>query len=325
MKKRYILTFLIPLILAAIIAYVLTPSVGKTFLSRLSKFESSTCYYEVKITYGPNAGPKERQKIKQYKQGNKYFAKYYIDRDLPLLVNVNGNEVKFGTAEITSKTTLDKLKLQHNLFAMDKLSVDDINRNSITRDRNSNEDRYYAKLNDGTRIVVTFDARGKLSRIEYNPFQYTTTLVGVDKKLGSVVVEIQNLDENMNLDSSYILQSGGLQVSYEELKKAIAEDYFDYDGAEEAFTELKLALGNEDVSDGDYEEEEDYSEDSEPVESTEDEVVEQQPIEPANVPGNIEEDFTGVDESGGPNINFEVLDNQPTEGFDREIPPEFEG
>ncbi len=325
MKKRYILTFLIPMILAALIALAMTPDVAKTLSSKLSKFDKSSCYYEVKISYTGDGAQKERQKISQYKDGDKYFAQYYINRDVPLLVNVSGNEVKFGTAHITSSVPVNKLKAQHNVFMMDKLTAEDINKDSVKRDRSTDEDKYLAKLNDGTNIVVVFDNRGKLSRIEYKNLQFTTNLINSDKKLGSVTIEILNLDNAADLDKSFILPSNAIKVSYDEINKSIETDSFEYDGAEDAFADLKRVFnkdGGDMLPEDGYASDEEY-EAEDTFESNIEETVEDNFDEPS--PENLNEDFSGVEESNGPVIHFEELENQPEDGFEPEVPPDFEG
>ncbi len=312
MKRRYILTFLIPIILAAVIAYIMTPNAKQSLITKLTDFENrDNIFYEVAISY-PQETRSAAQKMEQYKFGGKYYAKYYQNGYIPVIVNTSDNEVKFGTEFISSTLSTAQLKEENNVFMMDKLSVSDIKKDSVKRDKNANEDKYFATLNDGTDIEVTFGKKGVLSKVVYKNVVYVPAILNLGSKSGDVCIEISGVRNVTEISKDFIVPAKTINVSSEELKAAVINDNFEYEGGEEAFENFKRVfnidsniISEEEYTDGENQEEM-------PEEVTEDSIH------------DVEEDFSNVEESEEPQIDFEMLDNHDQSGLEPETPPDFE-
>ncbi len=265
MKKRYILTFLIPIILAAIIALILTPSAKDSCVKNLTKFNNLPyVYYTVQINT-----PEGEQQIQQYKAGDVYLAKYYIGKE-PLMIIDKKGSLRFGVNSLAVSSSVEDSKAANSVFWLDKLSVDDIDKNSIKRVSESNENKFSAKLNNGTDIELIFDKAGMVSKIVYKNISYLLQLYPLNsvqkESIGDVEVIISNYNVDGQVDPSYKLPDEKQAISYEEFLQALQDDNIE-EGLEEDFSQLKSALGiGEEFIDNEedeYDEEENVSNEEE--------------------------------------------------------------
>ena len=310
MKKRYILTFLIPIVLAAIIAFVMTPSAKDNFIKNLTKFNNlSYVYYDVKINT-----PDGEQKIQQYKVGGIYFAKYYI-ADEPLLVFDNKGKLEFGVNSLAVSSSAEKSKAIKSVFWLDKLSVEEIDKNSITRINDTEVDKFSARLNNGTEIEVTFN-KGTLTKIVYKNIPYLLQLFPLNanntQAVGDVEIDISNFSYEGEVNLSYKFADDKITVPYKEFTQALEDDYLDYEGAEEGFAQIKrvLTLGGDDFSDDmvEAENEEEVMNEEEPI-PQEEQISQEENAEP-----DLHRDIS---------INEEEFQDQG-EQTEKEVPPDFE-
>ncbi len=270
MKKRYILTFLIPIILAAVIALILTPSAQDNFIKNLSKFDKlQYVYYDVKIKT-----PEATQKIEQYKAGEIYFAKYYISSE-PLIVYDSKGKLRFGVNDLVVSSSSELSKSAKSVFWLDKLALENIDKKSIQRMKDSVPNVYSAKLNDGTEIEVTFDNSGLLSKILYKNISYLLQLLPLNPEntqaVGDVEIIISNYNYDAQIDDSYKIPSEQNAVPYKEFVQAIQDDYLDYDVSEDVFMQVKSALG---IGENSFDNQEDeYSDEDEDTPEENDEVI----------------------------------------------------
>ncbi len=313
MKKRYILTFLIPVILAALIAYIMTPSPQKSFMTKLSSFEKKdNIYYEVEVSY-PQEGRSASQKIEQYKSGGKYYAKYYQNEFVPVIVNLSGSDVKFGTEDVSSSVSVQKLLEENNVFMMDKLSLAEVKKDSIRRDKEANADKYFATLNNGTEVEVYFDKNGNLNKVEYKNILYTPSIMNMGSKSGDVSINIVGLRDVTEVARDFIVSAKTINVPLEELQSAIVNNNFEYDGGEEVFAKLKQVFN---IKEEEFLPEDEFTEEENPAPEIE------EPVEGAvNHEG---EDFHGVEETEEPQIDLESLNDHDQSGAEPEMPPDFE-
>lgn len=325
MKKRYVLTFLIPLILAAVIAFMMTPDPQKSFMAKLTAFEKKdNIYYDVNIVFSEQ-GRSTSQKIEQYKFAGNYYARYFQGNNRPIYVNIIGSEAKFGTSKISSSISVEQLNKEHIVFMLDKLSASNIKQSSIKRDKNADNDKYFAQLNDGTNIEVTFTS-GMLSRIEYKNIEYSPYILNIETQTGDVVIDITGLRDVKEVDRKYILPAKTMNIRYEGLKSAILSNDFEYNGAEEIFAEFKRLFNvkdsgyqEEDYTEDDYAEE-DYAEDD----YTEDDFSDEDVTEDYHINENNQpEVFSNIEENDEPQIDIEDI-NIHEDDSEQEIPPEFE-
>ncbi len=246
MKKRYILTFLIPLVLAAVIALIITPNAESTLVTKLANFEKSEAvFYEVNITAEGRDLGNINQKIAEYKAGENYYSQYYQNENTPLIVNMSSAGVKFGTNGAAANVPLEQFKNWNSLYLFDKLSVSDIKKKSVKRNKEVSTDSYFAELNNGGKIEITFDGKN-ISSIKYDNASYMPQIAplgsGADIIRGSVTVIYSNYKTKTSPSEEYRFSKNTINISYDELVKSIANDSFEYDGAEEVFSGLKSAL-----------------------------------------------------------------------------------
>ena len=245
MKKRYILTFIIPAVLGAVIAWILTPSPTSAFLNKLKRYENADNYkIDIKIT-----SPKFSTTYEQYKSDGKFYANYSPSQNGDLLINVDGKNVLFGNNKIVVPTTTEALKRKDSLYLLDKISVKNIDLASIKRDKSVQTDSYIAKLSDGTEVYVTFE-KGNLKSIVYNSIDYSNQLidVGVDNAIdsyGDVELEVTSFETNVPLERDFMLSSDAYKMAPEELESLLADDSADLDDLNSAFNDLAEALGVE--------------------------------------------------------------------------------
>lgn len=270
-KKYLILSIIIPLILAAILARLMTPNPEQSFTQKMRKFEKldNACWNLE--AYG--------KKYQQCKIGNEYFAKSKNNGE-NLKINTSGEELRFGTDSVAVYTTVAESKSANSLYWLDKLNIKDVKKTSIVRDKDAEGDTYNAELNNGTRIRVTF-YKGLISQIEYSDILVSKGLVELDEEFSrdDVIVNIKMLEPSkdianeMKLDSnvrlltldefqSYMTRSDKnltkdiLELKYAYLGKKMPknsyedeeEQYFDDEDNETELTELEIDEDNDSMS-----------------------------------------------------------------------------
>lgn len=255
-KKHLILTIIVPLILAAILARLMTPTPEKAFIQKLSRFEKlDNVYWRLEV------GP---EKYEQYKINGEYYARRNGSNEA-LKINTSGEELRFGTNDVIVYSKIEDSKASNSVFWLDKLSVKDIKKGSIVKDRQSGEDIYDAQLNDGTEIRVTF-YKGLVSKIEYLDIPVNEKLFDLENKafgLDTVLVEIKFLQQNAHKLEGAKLNPDARMLTLEEFSSYL-------DTSDEMLTDdildLKYAYKGiprpesndyEDADDDEYEYEED--------------------------------------------------------------------
>ena len=127
-----------------------------------------------------------------------------------------------------------------------------------------------------------------------------------------------SLEPSNRFDYAFEWATPTMQFTPENLKRSLhgleylVNNNFEYEGGDEAVENFKRVfnidsniISEEEYTDGENQEEM-------PEEVTEDSIH------------NVEEDFSNVEESEEPQIDFETLDNHDQSGLEPETPPDFE-
>ena len=265
LKKSLIFAVLIPFILAAFLARMMTPSPQKAFMKKLANFEKSdNVFYN--LTIGDD-------RFQQYKSNGEYYAKYFRGAKEPVIINTNGGELQFGTERVLVSSLKEDSKAEGSLFWLDKIPTKDVDVQSIVKNNSNDDDSYDVKLNDGTDITVTF-YKGVLSRIRYKNVSYFRGLVALDSDrliTGDLLVRVDDFENNKTVPEEWVFFTGLKKISLTDFKAYIRMSDYEVKSDGQELLDLKYAyLGKaipqeEDYSDESYVEEysdEEYSEES---------------------------------------------------------------
>lgn len=247
-KKLWVAAIIGPLVLAALIAWIMTPSPERAFRTKLAKLGKMD-----KVSWVLNVNG---DKYQQYKSGGVYYAEYFSGED-SLIINVDGDKLLFGTEDIAVSTTVQDSKLAKSTFWFDKTTPEDVSKGSVSRVKGAKEDVYTAVLNDGTPVTVTF-YKGVVSKIEYDSASYSRGILSDgDKEFGAVSVLVNNLEKDVEVPQSLVLNN---------VKKITLEEFETYMemSDEELVDENPDVLALKDAYMGDFEDDpdDDFSGDS---------------------------------------------------------------
>lgn len=251
MKKRYIAAIIIPLILAFILAGLMTPSSTDVFMSKMKIYldsENVCSQFAYKVDG-------DRYKVNQCKAGENYYMAFKSSSGADFLINIVGDDVYAGKDDAVLSFSKSTLSEEGSVILLDKISVSDINKDSVKRDKEAEGLFYDFELNDGTKMAAHFEM-GKLKELIYKEKEVVphVSLAFADSQTGRCSVYYSNWDFESGLKEEYKLPAGVKKVAVEDLMRPIDEE------SEPELMGLKNNLGlrdwNSDFEDYGEEEEE---------------------------------------------------------------------
>ena len=265
-KKLWVAAIIGPLVLAALIAWIMTPSPERAFRTKLAKLgKMDKVSWELSVN---------GDKYQQYKSDGVYYAEYFSG-ERSLFINVDGDRLLFGTEDIAVSTPVLDSKLAKSTFWFDKITPEDVSKGSVSRVKGAKEDVYTATLNDGTPITVTF-YKGIVSKIEYDSATYSRGILSDnDKEFGAVSVLVNNVEKDVEVPESLVLRNVN-KITLDEFETYMDMSDEELEDENPDLLALKDAyMGNfEDGSDDEFPEdtdEDDISDDDEDLSSDIDE------------------------------------------------------
>lgn len=255
MKKRYIAAIIIPLILAFILAGLMTPSSTDVFMSKMKIYldsENVCSQFAYKVDG-------DRYKVNQCKAGENYYMAFKSSSGADFLINIVGDEVLAGRDNPVLGLSKSALIKEGSIILLDKISVADINKDSVKRDKEAEGLFYDFELNDGTKMAASFEA-GKLKELIYREKEVVphVSLAFADSQTGRCSVYYSNWDFESGLKEEYKLLGEPKKVTVQDLLRPIDEEF------EPELVWLKNSLGLRGLHANSEEEyEEDYEEFSE--------------------------------------------------------------
>lgn len=252
MKKRYFAAILIPLVLAFILAYLMTPSSEALFMKKMKLYFETEDFY-VEKEYRASG---DIFKVKQSKVKDNYYLNISDKSGEEILLNMEGDKVFYGFSDMAVSVSKADFEEDKSIVLLDKISVRDVDKNSISLDKEKHGLYYNFSMKDGRKYAVLFD-KGVLSQLTCYGVEFLphVSSKAVETISADVAIKYSNWQSPSDLSGVVKLSNTAEVYSLDELSRTGNET-----------TKLKRVAGLLDEYDDDDQddfEEDDYEDEEE--------------------------------------------------------------
>ena len=217
MKKRIFAiaaAIIIPLFLAYFLAKLMTPSAEKLFMNKMNYYFGTEDFYVEKLYRADS----DSYRVKQSKVKDNYYIIFNDNSDTELLLNIEAEDVYYGNSDVAVRVPRHEFEDNRSIILSDKFSLDDIDKTTISLDKEHKGLYYTFSLNNGAQYSVLFE-KGKLVQLTVYNTEYLPHISpqAADMKQGKVSIEYSQWQTPSDMSKVTKLSNDARIVSLDEL------------------------------------------------------------------------------------------------------------